>query len=263
MIVLLGYVWLRSAKGGRVKVGRAFNAVEASVIALFVTLAVVSVANVYWCVPVFLLIAARHPSESTTVEAPKTAETKLPNETEERSLPFAGTLCCLLLVWCAFALSTASRGVLGGKPRAAQRMFGADVPLMVSEQLKKQSPQSPDDFGWTDSARPLVFAPADWSDWLLWDCRNGMRVFSDSNLERLPRRAQADYTKIFRGESGWDKLLDRYAVGTIIVDKTRQKKLASEVMRHGHWRLTLETPRSLTMQRVARNRSATAGVNHE
>ena len=221
-----------------------------AMLATMVVLATLAVSNVYWLIPAVLLVAStlrdRPVAEATKPQATENKEEKK----EERSLRFAGSLCCVLLIWFAFALSTAGSAVLGGKPRATNRIYQSNVPIAVSSFLNDRHPVAPADFGWAASERPLIWAPADWSEWLLWDSPEGTRLFTDSQLDRLPPRVQADYAKIFRGDADWNRLLDRYAVGTLVLDKHRQPKLASEAIRHSSWKLVLETHGAMTLQRM-------------
>ena len=224
------------------------NAAEIVLIAVLFTAAIVNASFVFWCVPVALLVIARHASVSSgTDEAPKRKSNKTGEESP--TMLFAGTLCCGLMIWCGFALSTISWSVLGGKPRNVARAL-ANAPLVeVGGYLKDREAQNFEAFGWTHQTNSFVWAPADWSDWLGWD--SGVDVFVSSQLAQMPRKVQQDYWSVYQGDDDWNRILTRYAVDTLVVDKRNQVKLASEVMRHSEWKLMLETSRSLTLQRVS------------
>ncbi len=246
IVGLLGYVaW------SLLKSKRNIEPAEIVVTVLLAGLVAVSSAKVYWCLPVLLMIAAGH-RNPVAPTGTKAEEKPSADADESPPLRFAGTLLCLLFIWCAFALSTVSAPVLGGVARSQDRMFHADVPRDVSQYLRNRATREPQEFGWTDAKTPLTFGPADWSDWLLWDGGSDTRVFASSQIRQLPQRTQFDYHKVFHGQPGWDRILDRYAVVTLVIDKARQPKLSSEVMRHGDWQLVLETSRSLILERVSR-----------
>ncbi len=198
----------------------------------------------FWFAPLAMLITSRHwlspEMKSKLTEAP------VEEEGEAKPLRFAATLTCLLFIWCGFALSPISAPVLDGEPRSHATLFDASVPSEVSVFLAEELD--------TDMSPSLakIWAPADWADWLLWDGPAELEVFANSDVGRMPQRVQLDYMRIFQGEAGWDDLLDRYAIGTLVVDKTRQVKLSREVMRNSRWKLMHETETSLTLQRIRR-----------
>jgi hypothetical protein len=158
---------------------------------------------------------------------------------EARPLRFAFTLVCLLIVWTAFAFSPASTPLFGRKPREAARLHNAQTPLGVATYLREHPPQK------------LVWAPQYWGDWLLWDGPAGMQVFANSDARILPQQVLYDYGRIWQGEGGWTEVLDRYDVGTLVIDKQAQPLLRRSVQRsRASWRVEYEDDQALLLRRT-------------
>jgi len=165
--------------------------------------------------------------------------------TESQPFRFAGTLFALLFVWCGFALSPLSIPFLGGTLRPEERLHDRGAPWSILNHLHQQ----------VESRAPFVFAPAYWSDWLMFSGPQELEYFANRDFELLPRRVQADYQRVFRGENGWDRILDRYAVTTLVLDREAQARLSASAKRNASWRLMVETPSILMFERKSFDRS--------
>lgn len=97
----------------------------------------------------------------------------------------------------------------------------------------------------------LVWAPSYWADWLIYDGGAGIQLYTDSHIHQLPGMVQRDYSQIFLGGNDWQRITDRYAIHTLVIDKRQQPRMASEVMRSGgKWRLAFENKEALVLHRV-------------
>ena len=75
-------------------------------------------------------------------------------------------------------------------------------------------------------------------------------VFANANLRTLPRQVQADYRKIYKGDGNWKRILDRYAVTDLVIDKKRQKELYRDVrVDRGVWYTVYQDNVALVMRR--------------
>ena len=180
--------------------------------------------------------------------------------TENQPLRFAGTLFALLFVWCGFALSPLSVPFLGGQLRSAEGLHGDGAPWSVVNHLQKKSDASsgrgyesllsvPPAGLVSSTTHPFVFAPAYWADWIMFTGPQEFEFFANRDFDVLPRRVQADYQRVFRGENGWDRILDRYAVTTLVLDRGAQARLSASAKRNASWELVVETPSVLTFER--------------
>lgn len=145
-----------------------------------------------------------------------------------QSRRFVYTLVCLLIVWCAFAMSPAGRQVLGGQPRPTASLYNERTPLGITEFLRKTPP------------RGLAYAPQWWADWLAWDGPPGIRTVVSTNIHLAPTRVWDGYMRVSKGETYWEDLLNRWSVQAVVVDKEKQKKLASEVRGSAAWKVIYE-----------------------
>ena len=138
------------------------------------------------------------------------------------------SLVAALLVWSAFSFSPLSFPVLGGKPRDLRTVHSRQTPLALSRHLNKTPP------------RNLVFTPQWWGDWLCWSGPPGMQVMMTTNLHLIPNTVWNDYLRLSAGAPGWEELLDRYNVQTMVVDKELESRLAQAVRRLSGWTITYE-----------------------
>ena len=147
---------------------------------------------------------------------------------ENRPLRFGFTLVCGLMIWVAFSLSPLGTMALGGNETPTEKLFNRTSPLAAAKFLQENRPAG------------LVFAPSYWSDWL----QTGddlIPVFANSNYLIQPVRVNQDYTAIYSAESHWKRLLDRYAVTDLIVDKENQPDLARALRKApGQWEKQFE-----------------------
>lgn len=150
-------------------------------------------------------------------------------DAERRPLRFAYSLCSVLVVWIAFALSPLSNPLFGGDPRSPDHQFSTQTPLGVANYLAELQPDT------------LIWAPSYWGDFLNLNAKSDPGYFANSNLRVLPAQAQLDFDHIRRAGPGTNRLLGRYNVGVIVVDVTRQKDLSAVIKANTtDWRLAYQ-----------------------
>lgn len=157
---------------------------------------------------------------------------------EQRPLRFVFTLFSLLVIWIGFALSPISASVLGGTPRPLVKAVD-DPPVGVVQYFN-------------ENPRPrFVFAPLVWSDWIGYAVSESPDLFVSSDFERLPQQAKFDYRRLLRGGADWKRVLDRYAVDTLVIDKRTQADFATQALGDvdEQWQLAWESDRALILQR--------------
>lgn len=155
-------------------------------------------------------------------------------------LAFAFTMLSLLAVWCGFALSPLADPLLGGRPRAPQRIVAKNTPVALSQffQQQKLAPAG------------LVWVPEDWGDWLSLNGPVGLQVSANSHLHLLTDRQKFDIVSVSRGEGNWTKTLDRYGVEWLVVDKQRQPRLMEVALTEGKdWSISYEDAQALVLRR--------------
>lgn len=152
---------------------------------------------------------------------------------------FVGTLACGLMVWCTFAFSPISQPILGGKTRPLNRVYSRGTPQGITKYLREHP------------CEHLVFGPQWWGDWLAWDGPQPTRVFMTTHVHLAPATVWKDYLRVARGLTGWQQTLDRYAVGTLVVDKTLQVPLVDAVRGVEGWTIVYEDEQGLIAERAA------------
>ena len=191
---------------------------------------------------------ASQTAEKWSVPRPPAEEPRAgAEESQVESLPggippgrsFAWSLVGVLLVWVAFALSPLSASVMGRSPRPPAKLLDSATPLAVVAYLHKQPPQA------------AIYNPQWWGDWLVYAGPAGLRPFMTSNVHLISRQAWLDYRQISDAGPGWESLLDRYGVNTLLVDRRNQPALAAAVERSSRWRATYTDAQTIVLVRAS------------
>jgi len=184
-------------------------------------------------------------SEATRAADQDTGATSpVENEEPRPAIRFAGTLACGLLVWTTFAFSPISQPILGGKSRTLARVHSRGTPLAITKYLREHPPGG------------MIFGPQWWGDWLAWDGPPGTQVFMTTHVHLAPSTVWKDYLRVARGLTGWQQTLDRYAIDTLIADKTLQPALVDAVRGTDAWQVIHEDAQGVIAQRKSARQSA-------
>jgi len=232
---------------------------EALLLVVFVVMLAPSARGLLWYAPVYALVVVPHAADVAGRLAVKDAvgrwlaRRKLFGRRLARSADgaagngkaawstrgIATTLLCGLTVWCGFAFSPISQDVLGGKKLESGRTLRSPVPAGVVAYLRRET------------AAKLVFAPVKWADYLVGQCPFHVKVFMTSDVQWIPPRVWNDYGRIARAESGWDELLGRYGVDTVVVEKQHRRGLGDALRASKRWQVAFEDDTSLVARRSA------------
>jgi hypothetical protein len=97
------------------------------------------------------------------------------------------------------------------------------TPLAATDYLQRQPP------------RGQVFNTMEWGDYLLWAGPPDLQVFADSHVHLLPPEVWEDYLAIVGVVDGWEELLSKYDVQTIVLDRWYRWKLISRIEASPRW----------------------------
>jgi hypothetical protein len=136
------------------------------------------------------------------------------------SLKFAFTLVCGLFVWMGFSLSPIGTMAMSGTPRTPAQLFGGNTPLGATEFLKESRPEK------------TVWTPKYWADHLQV-AGAPIPVMANLNDALLTPRIEKDYQSIYYGGKNWQRLLRRYQIDDLVVDKENQTELVREIRNSG------------------------------
>jgi hypothetical protein len=199
-------------------------------LALFSAAAVSSVRMMAWYAPVFAVAIVPHAADLWRRYFSKApAEWRCPN-------PVWRVTGWILVGWIAFALAPISSGLLGREPRRLERLLGPSTPVALTRHLRQHPPLGP------------VFHPQWWGDWL---AREGVTPLVTSNIHLLPPEVWRDYTQVASGLSGWQQIVDRYGVQTLILDRAAQGVLIAAAARSGLWQPTYVDTQAVVFVRRA------------
>ena len=263
-IVLLLIVWRQSQ--------RSIRPAEVILLLVFGFAAIKGIRMLGWYAPVFVAVVAPHianivaqwfPALAARTEgdgepAPMVAEDTSDVVEEVYELPpgqsFRYSLVAVLLIWIAFALSPSSAFLLK-KTRTRAQLMGSETPLALTAYLN--------DAYRTDATESLpggqVFHPQVWGDWLKHDGPDEFQAFMTTNIHLVPQQVWLDYQRVAGLSDGWQRVLDRYNVTTVIVDRKDQATFYRTLKRNEEWNLKYEDDMSAVFVRA----SASAGAREE
>jgi hypothetical protein len=243
-LLLLLVVWRHSR--------RPIRPYEVLLLLVFAGAAIGGIRMIGWYAPVFAFVITPHLAEIAAslwpkreqVAADETASPAADAEGTATKVPLPGhsfrySLVALLLIWIAFAFSPVSRVVFRNRPpRTPEQLYGASTPVALTKYLNEPPAESP--LARAEQWDSQVFHPQWWGDWLDRSGPEGLQPFVTTNIHLVPRQVWNDYNRVLLVQSGWERTLDRYHVGTIIVDKKEQRPLFSTLQRHTDWQNVYE-----------------------
>jgi hypothetical protein len=154
-----------------------------------------------------------------------------------RSSPCGGRWTILTLAVAAICfLATPFASALWRGPSAdpaaarqgLRRSVSVLTPVDAVDYLTQQPPQG------------QVFNTYEWGDFLLWAGPPDLRIFVASHAHLVPHDVWIDYMRISAASAGWEAALDRYAVTTVIVDRTGRGTLIRRLRESANWQVDYE-----------------------
>ncbi|MGE5193683.1 MAG: hypothetical protein ACM3U2_14400 [Deltaproteobacteria bacterium] len=129
----------------------------------------------------------------------------------------------------AFIVATplGTRIVTGTTPDLA-RSVSPQTPLGATAWLQEHPPAG------------QVFNVYEWGDYLVWAGPPHLGVFVTSQAHLVPPEVWRDYLAVIRVTSGWDEILNKYAVSTVVLDKQRRGALIAKLRINGAWSVVFE-----------------------
>lgn len=141
------------------------------------------------------------------------------------------TVVAIGWAWIVFAITPLGyQTIHGEKPdaRHQRRQLGAMTPVELTTFLQEEPPQG------------LVYSSLEWGDYLQWAGPDGIQVFVNSHSPVVPREVWDDFLRISAGAHGWDDLLSRYGVNTVVLARGDRPELEGLLGHHDEWTLAYE-----------------------
>jgi hypothetical protein len=205
---------------------------ELLLLAVFGWLAISSVRAIVWWGLVLAPIATRLLGSLAARQTPR------PAAAAEKPLLNLVILCSILgMVVASLPWLKAEMPVLPEDKRSL--VSAADTPVRVSEYLRT-SPLPPG----------RVFTHLAWGGYLDWAVWPAARPFLDGRIEIHPPQVWIDYLTITFPGAEWRSLLDRYAIGTVVLDRGAEADLARALAADPGWQKTYEDDQAVVFVRA-------------
>lgn len=147
------------------------------------------------------------------------------------------TVVTLGVLWIALAYSPLGMRLLHHKDPVLEKAVSDYTPLGAVNYLRNKPPSG------------LVFNVYEWGDYLLWAGPPGLQVFVNSHAHLIPREVWLHYLQVVEVASGWEEVLDRYGVTTVVVDPRHRSSLIRRLKDHSGWQVGYEDARSVVFVR--------------
>jgi hypothetical protein len=135
---------------------------------------------------------------------------------------------------------------LSGRAPDCDRSVSSQTPLAATAWLCQHPPVG------------QVFNVYEWGDYLVWAGPPQIPVFVTSHAHLVPPEVWRDYLTVINLRSGWEDVLERYAVTTVVVDKLRSGALIARLRKSGEWRTAYQDEMAVIF---ARRESAPGGAS--
>jgi hypothetical protein len=212
---------------------RPVRPVEILLIAVFSVLTIKSVRMIGWYAAVYGYCTLPHLADVVARVRERRGSAREPSP--GTALNFA---VCALIVWFGITFSPLASPLFGGEHRKLSQVVHSETPLKLTRFLHKFHPQG------------QIYNPQWWGDWLAWRGPSDLKPFMTTNAVHLaPHRLWKDYMAISQTAPGWQSLLDKYDISTIVVHKERQVPLDIQARMLEGWRIVYEDEVGLVVTR--------------
>lgn len=144
--------------------------------------------------------------------------------------PRAGlwTVAVIGLAWIFFGYSSLGLRVIHGKEPKLEQAVSEYTPVGAVAFLREHPPEG------------QVFNIYEWGDYLRWAGPDGIEVFVNSHAHAVPKEVWQSYLQVIQLSSGWQDVLDRYGVNTVVADKAVRENLIKALKDDDKWRIGYE-----------------------
>ncbi len=127
------------------------------------------------------------------------------------------TVVAIGWLWIVFAVSPLGYQTIHGAQLDHRRQLGWHTPIDIADELEKRPPEG------------LVYSTLAWGDYLMWAGPAEMELFAASHAPVVPEEVWQDYLRISAGAGGWDHLLARYGVNTVVLAHGDRPELEAQL----------------------------------
>jgi len=134
----------------------------------------------------------------------------------------------IALVWISFGMTPFASRFLHGREVELNKIVSKYTPVAAVEHLKKDPPLG------------QIFNVYEWGDYLLWSGPKDIQVFVASHAHLVPTEVWRDYLRVVHNSAGWEDILERYGVNTVIIDYRYRSGFIRRMKRNEDWQLTFD-----------------------
>lgn len=160
---------------------------------------------------------------------------------------------CIGVPWIVFAISPIGMRLMKSREPALKVALSKQTPLEAIRYLNENPPQG------------LVFNSYEYGDVLGWSGPPGMQLFLNSHAHLIPRDVWQHYMQVTGVQSGWEDILDRYGVNTVVVDRQFREALIRRLESSGRWTIGYQDSQAAVIFRKGTRKSpkeTAAEVDH-
>jgi len=132
------------------------------------------------------------------------------------------------LAWICFAYTPFGTTLLHGQPERAHLSLSNQTPVTAAAYLNEHPPIG------------QIFNTYEWGDYLVWAGPADLKVFVASHAHLVPEEVWQDYLHVIHLTAGWENVLDRYSVNTIVIDHHRRESLIERIRQSDDWQLNYD-----------------------
>jgi hypothetical protein len=137
-----------------------------------------------------------------------------------------------------FAATPFGGQVLFGQSTSFERCVSTQTPVAAVRWLREHPPLG------------QLFNTYEWGDYIVWAGPRKVKVFVTSQAHLVPRQVWLDYMAVNDVSAGWQEIVDRYRVETILIDKEGRSALISHLKADNRWLQTYEDDLAVVFTRV-------------
>jgi hypothetical protein len=157
-----------------------------------------------------------------------------------RDLPLANAFILVLIALLAVASLPWLKSSITILPADKRGVFAPNTPVGVGEYLQTHDPP----------AGGVLFNDQTWGGYLEWATWPKHVVFVDGRFELHPSQVWFDYLDVIFPSARWRSLVDQYGISYMVLNKTEQTDLVTDLRADAAWQLDYEDDQAVVFSRA-------------
>lgn len=210
---------------------RRFRCEEILLLIVFGVLALSTLRMSAWWALVWPWVAVPHAAATWRRMA-----SRMPRGDHRSRASFQYTALAGALMWMTLIWSPATHGYVSGRAPIEGKLLSQGTPLPLADALDELH------------VAGRMFAPLEWSDYLLWRRGTAIEPLVYCHVHLAGPQVWHDYQQLARGDDSLATIAERYALRWLVVDRTRQPGLLARLLGDGRARLMYQDRRALLFE---------------